>query len=329
VAFSPDSRWLASGGKDRQVRIWKVQTGNELPVKLRLRHPVKALAWSADGKQLAAAGWGEGFDAGTMIWEVPSGQQKRDLPWSDKTGTPRNADVRSLAFSPNGKWLAGGGGPLRVWSTDGFGPNGAEYPWQKTIPSYLYAVAFFPDSTTVAAACYETPGDNIRIWNLPGQADPKVLIGIEKSFGLSHDLFVGALAFSGDGKFLARATSDGSNKTTGSLTLWDVKLPEKEFSWNDTLELPGGNIYTLAMFRDGNMIVACAQGQSDFRRPGQSWSSIVKLWELKTKEVHLVETGHRKAIAGLALSPNGRLLATASEDYTVRLWTIGEAKKSE
>ena len=54
VAFSPDSRWLASGGKDNVVKIWDLATGNIVRTLYGHTSNVNALAISPDGKLLAS-----------------------------------------------------------------------------------------------------------------------------------------------------------------------------------------------------------------------------------------------------------------------------------
>jgi len=54
VAFSPDNRWLASGGKDNVIKIWDLATGNVLRTLYGHTSNVNALAVSPDGKLLAS-----------------------------------------------------------------------------------------------------------------------------------------------------------------------------------------------------------------------------------------------------------------------------------
>jgi WD40 repeat protein len=72
VAFSQDSRWLATGGEAKEARVFDVQTGR--PVSTRFLHPasVQALAFSHDGRFLAT---GTDSRAGTaQVWEVATGE---------------------------------------------------------------------------------------------------------------------------------------------------------------------------------------------------------------------------------------------------------------
>ncbi|CAI5986354.1 unnamed protein product [Closterium sp. NIES-65] len=71
VAFSPDSKQLASGSGDTTVRFWDVDT--QTPLKTRAGHKnwVLSLAWSPDAKWLATGG----MDAHVLLWESPAGEK--------------------------------------------------------------------------------------------------------------------------------------------------------------------------------------------------------------------------------------------------------------
>jgi hypothetical protein len=68
IAFSPDSRLLASGGKDKKLRLWDPRTGKLLAVVAAHTDRVESLAFSPDGQTLATGSGGK--DATIKLWEV-------------------------------------------------------------------------------------------------------------------------------------------------------------------------------------------------------------------------------------------------------------------
>ncbi len=69
LAWSPDGRWLASGGADAKVRVWDALRGDAIAV-LQGRHDrtIGGLAWSPDGRFIASGSYGA--DAGLHLWDV-------------------------------------------------------------------------------------------------------------------------------------------------------------------------------------------------------------------------------------------------------------------
>src|SRR5262245_22702944 len=106
LAFSLDGKQLATAGvahTNNFIRIWDAATGKELRQLSAAGREVGALVYSPDGTTLAS-----GSDDGTLtLWDPATGQKQRQMK------APGGA--RSLAFSPDGARLAGGGGPQDWW----------------------------------------------------------------------------------------------------------------------------------------------------------------------------------------------------------------------
>jgi WD40 repeat protein len=117
VAFSPDGQLLATSGDDSTVRLWRVNDGTLLRTISADNHIYK-VAFSRDGQWLAGAGrehgalgtlwkkltgkWLKGEKGTTVrLWRVSDGSLQQEL-------TGHDVNAGSVAFSPDGNWLASG-----------------------------------------------------------------------------------------------------------------------------------------------------------------------------------------------------------------------------
>jgi WD40 repeat protein len=139
VVFSPDNRWLASGGKDDVIKIWDPATGNVLRTLYGHTSNVNALAVSPDGT-LLASGSGDINDARDLYSLIKGGvvggaEDNTVRLWSIQTGRQlqvlrgHELPIGALAFSPDGHSLTSvGGDAVKVWDVS----SGGELRSQQT-----------------------------------------------------------------------------------------------------------------------------------------------------------------------------------------------------
>ena len=103
LVFSPDGKYLATGGASGTVHLWDIGTGQSVMKLEGHTYVVYALAISPDGKRLASTSW----DGSAKIWDLTLGRELLTIP-DQWTG---------VAFSPDGKHIFTSGldGYVRMW----------------------------------------------------------------------------------------------------------------------------------------------------------------------------------------------------------------------
>ena len=128
-----------------------------------------------------------------------------------------------------------------------------------------------------------------------------------------HGDWINALAFSSDGKYIATASRDRTVK------VWEMAAAKEVASLKGSPENVKGVI-----FLDGSAHVASTTGK--WNKEKKAWEGEIKIWDVKAgKEIRSLR-GHAETIEGLALSKDGKLLASASEDQTVKIWDLASGK---
>lgn len=205
MVLSPDGDTLASGSEDTTIRLWDMRTGEHKKTLSGHQHRVYSVAFSPDGKTLAS-----GSDDNTVrLWDVDTGETERILTghageFEGVNNGPSSVEgVKSVAFSPDGKTVASGGGDnvIHLWDI-GTGKR------KKTLVGHthwVFSLAFSPDGKTLASGSVDS---DIRLWDLQTGQHKKTLTG--------HGNWVRSIAFSSDGKTLVSGSDDGS------VLLWKI-----------------------------------------------------------------------------------------------------------
>jgi WD40 repeat protein/serine/threonine protein kinase len=281
LALSPDGQLLAAGGSDGIVKLWDIQTWEEVRSFQTPGKKVKRLAFGPGGRHLAAPC----FDNGTVkIWDVATGTSST-LEHGDEC-------VGAVVFSPGGRWIASRGNEsVKIWDT-------ATGGLLRTLPGAddeAQSMALSPDGRCLAVG----NGDRtIRLWDTAGWTERRTLG--------PHAAPVLGLAFSADGAQLAAAYCQWSwTGSAGEVKIWDVATGQPVHS----LLGHGGGACTVAFAPDGRRLAS-----------GGGYDALVKVWDVQAGRETLSLRGHSDAIFGVVFSPDGRHLYSAGTDHKVRVW---------
>jgi WD40 repeat protein len=277
--------WIAAGAKNSSASAdsaWALAVPRIEP-KGKPRKPINSLAYSPDGRLVAAAGYGS--------VEILSASAKTSV----QTLSGLSGNVNAIGFSGDGSLLyAAAGEPglfgeLTFWNT-------ADWTRRQTLRGHrdaLLAAAMSPDGKLAATGSYD---QSIRLWDLSTGKESRILNG--------HNGPVFDLAFDPTGRLLASASGDRTVK------LWDVAKGERL----DTFSQPLKEQYSVAFMPDGRHVIA---GGVDSRIRVWKLSDSAKEG---TNE--LVESlfAHDGPILRLAVSRDGRWIVSSSEDRTIKVW---------
>ncbi len=289
VSFSPDGKILATGiSPGGVVRLWDAATAKELR---KLQSPygwLGHLAFSADGKTVAASADRHHI----VLWEAATGRLLQQLDGGEKL-----TFAVPLAFAPDGRTLASGGlgETIRLWDLKTGKEAGrfqaqpprpkdkSEAPWYEGL---IHALAFSPDGRTLASAAMHSP---VRLWDVAAGKEVLDLRG--------NPRVACSLAFSPDGQVLA--AGDGMR----TVRLWEAATG-KEIRHIQTDQ---GYVTGLAFVRGGEVLLTSGDGA-------------IRLWEVRSGAEILPDRGHTSGIVSGVLSADGRTLITGSSDGSVRWW---------
>jgi WD40 repeat protein len=103
LAFSPDGKTLISGSQDKTIKLWNLETSQEIKTLSGHSDHICSVAYSPNGQILASAS----KDKTVKLWSVASGKEISSVKCSDSV-------IYSIAFSPDGKILAAGSGDTTI-----------------------------------------------------------------------------------------------------------------------------------------------------------------------------------------------------------------------
>ncbi|MHC4399548.1 MAG: protein kinase domain-containing protein [Planctomycetota bacterium] len=295
IAFDPDGRRIASTSYDTTVKVWDLQLGPEQQPLQLSGHNSGGLgvAFSPDGTRIASAG----ADHAVRIWEASTGREV--LALSDQVDY-----VTCLAYSRDGNWLAAGGRRRMVTLWDGrpWKPAAANKPLLtlRGHSNRIWHVTFSPDGQQLATAAED---GTVILWD---SATGHATLTFDE-----HRAVVFGVEFMPDGQHVA--SSGGMADGQYAVMVWDAKNGEVAFRKDNSAGWHAVAISPL----DGHYLVA-----------GGIERTLIA-FNLRTQERVQTLGSHDDIIYSVAFSPDGKHLASHSEDGMVKLWDATQLEEKQ
>jgi WD40 repeat protein len=291
LALSPDKAFLAVG-RANQIHVYDPASGNHLrslldpdlttpddkPVQAAHLAIVDSLAYSPNDQYLASGSFQE-----VILWDARTGALvKRLTGFADR--------VVALAFSPDSKWLATGGGAptedgeIKIFDVD----SGKLVRDIKNGHSdTVYGVSFSPDGTKLATCGADK---FVKVFAVPSGTFLKSFEG--------HTHHVLDVAWKADGKFLVSAGADKVIK------VWDYEKGEQVRTFGTQAK----QITRLAFKGKTSEIVIC------------SGDPVVRFWNIDNGSGGLTFGGNHDFLYDVSVSADGKIVATGGEEGVVRVY---------
>jgi WD40 repeat protein len=304
-AFSPDSKYIATGGCNKSdesypsacvegsSHIFDIETGIEI-AQFTNSSWAGTVAMSPNNKY-AAFEIGEGF----VVWDISTGKELSRISSAGGAG--------SLVFSPNGQLILVGGmqasfdDTVQVWDW-----SAKKETARITYPRSVLTVAFSSDGQyAMSAGCEKTNGLGACIQASAHSWQPE---SEKEVLRIDHGGTVWSVGYSADGKHIITGDCNedtGSSCSKGTARIWETATGKEVARMTHNAW-----VNFIAISPDGKKIVSASSQSYDF-------TAIV--WNA-ANGAEIARTTHAAPLTAVSISPDGKLVVSGSNDGVARVW---------
>ena len=281
AVLSPDSQYLATASQDNTIRIWDSGHGQLMVAPFPAhRDTVSSVAVSADGASIVSAS----LDGSVFVRDARTGAVKLSPP-PEQIGAGLSISISRTEQIVRAMYFDH---TTRVWDVV-TGEAICEIPVGQGT-NEIDMILLSPDARWLAIGMHS---EFVHMWNVCSQQQSKIS-------PLRHSAGVASFAFSSDGRFLAVVGRSDKiyfwNTDTGEQAHQPVLL-----NWQDNMS------FHIVFSPSGSHIVVGA-------------GLIASVWDIGVGEKVHILTGHADHVGAICYSADGLLIATGSNDRTVRIW---------
>nr|WP_263971570.1 NB-ARC domain-containing protein [Leptolyngbya ohadii] len=241
--------------------------------------------------------------------------------------------IQTVAFSPNGDYLAGGdsSGLIHLWNCK----TEQRQLVLKGHQSHINAIAFSPNSQYLVSGSFDGA---VKLWRI---RDGQCLFTTT-----GHTNITTGVTFRNDGHQFASCSIDGTIKLWNTengecittFTVASLPIRGLVFTQDQRYLISGCADHLIRVWDTATgKCVRVLQGHSaairaiDISPDGQTLVSAgddntVKIWKMRSNQCLHTLDGHQQVIFSVAFAPNGSMIASAGADQTVRLWNVANGQ---